>query len=382
MDIFDFQLRTRVVFGPGVIERLGEVARELGFRRTLLVADRGLVASGHVDEALAPLRKLLIEVFGFHDFEVNPDGAMIDAGQKFAEPLSIDSIIGLGGGSSLDCAKGINFLLTNGGEMKDYAGYGKALKPLLPMVGIPTTAGTGSEAQSYALISDAKSHIKTACGDPAAAFRVALLDPSLTLSQPQHITATAGYDAIAHAVETYVTKKRTPLSDVFSREAWRLLEANYELVLAEPRNLEARGAMQLGAYFAGVAIENSMLGATHACANPITAHYGTAHGAAIAMLLPSVVRWNAPVAVDRYRELLEISTARDNFPNQQPSEGLARRLEQLAQAGDLGSTLRKSGVPSVDLRRLAAEAVEQWTGSFNPRPFDLKGAMEVYEWAY
>ena len=382
MDTFDFQPRTRVIFGPGVVERLGEVARELGFTRTLLVADRGLVAAGHVDEALAPLRRASIEVFGFHDFEVNPDGEMVQAGRDFAAPLKIDSIIGLGGGSSLDCAKGINFLLTNGGEMKDYAGYGKATQTLLPMIGIPTTAGTGSEAQSYALISDAQSQTKMACGDPNAAFRIALLDPALTLSQPRIVTATAGYDAIAHAVETYVTKKRTALSEVFSREAWRLLEANYEVVLTEPQNLEARGAMQLGAYFAGVAIENSMLGATHACANPLTAHYGTAHGAAIAMLLPSVVRWNGPVAVERYRELLNLSTANESFPGDQPSESLACRLEELATAGGLASTLRESGVASIDLLALAAEAAEQWTGSFNPRPFDIKGAMEVYKWAY
>lgn len=381
MNTFDFQPRTRVIFGPGVVERLGEVARELGFRRTLLVADRGLVNSGHVDEALAPLRKASIEVFRFHDFEVNPDGEMIKAGRNFAAPLQIDSIIGLGGGSSLDCAKGINFLLTNGGEMKDYAGYGKTTQTLLPMIGIPTTAGTGSEAQSYALISDAQSHTKMACGDPNAAFCIALLDPALTLSQPRSVTATAGYDAIAHAVETYVTKKRSPLSEVFSREAWRLLEANYELVLAEPHNLEARGAMQLGAYFAGVAIENSMLGATHACANPLTAHYGTAHGAAIAMLLPSVVRWNGPVAVERFAELLKLSNANLNFDSQEPVEMLAQRLEQLAAAGGLRGGLSKAGVPATDLPMLAAEAAKQWTGSFNPRPFDQIGALEVYEWA-
>lgn len=383
MDTFDFQPRTRVIFGPGVVERLGEVASGLGFKRTLLVADRGLVDSGHVDEALAPLRKASIEVFRFHDFEVNPDGEMIQAGRDFAAPLQIDSIIGLGGGSSLDCAKGINFLLTNGGEMKDYVGYGKTSQALLPMIGVPTTAGTGSEAQSYALISDSQSHTKMACGDPNAVFRIALLDPALTLSQPRSVTATAGYDAIAHAVETYVTKKRSALSEVFSREAWRLLEGNYELVLAEPHNLEARGAMQLGAYFAGVAIENSMLGATHACANPLTAHYGTAHGAAIAMLLPSVVRWNGSVAANRYRELVDFSTAKKRSPNDlEPSESLARRLEELAAAGGLAFRLRESGVASIDLQNLATEAAEQWTGSFNPRPFDINGAREVYEWAF
>ncbi len=376
---FDFQPRTRTVFGSGVVERLGELSLELGFKKTLLVADHGLVASGHVAEAVAPLRAAGIEVIEYHDFDVNPDTNMVDAGCSFAGPLGIDSIIALGGGSSLDCAKGINYLLTNGGRMRDYHGYAKSHKLMLPMIGVPTTSGTGSEAQTYALISDAETHVKFACGDPQLAFRVALLDPVLTISQPHGVTAATGFDAIAHAVETFVSTRRNPLSEVFSREAWKLLEGNYQRVLSNPKDLEARAAMQLGAHFAGMAIENSMLGATHACANPLTAHYGTTHGEAIALLLPSVVRWNGVVANERYAELLKLSTVGNHL---NPSEGLALRLEELATAGGLNSNLRNAGVDSNDLPMLASEAAEQWTGSFNPRPFDKKGALEVYQCAY
>ena len=382
MDNFDYKPETRVIFGAGTITRLGELARELNFRKTLFVADRGLVQSGHVAEAVSPLHEAGIEVVEFHDFDVNPDTQMVEAGRDFAAPLNIDSIIALGGGSSLDCAKAINFLLTGGGRVEDYQGYGKAVQPLLPMIGIPTTSGTGSEAQTYALISDAQTHVKLACGDPQAAFRIAVLDPALTVSQPSDVTATSGFDAIAHAVETFVTTGRNAFSEVFSREAWRLLERNYERVLAQPSNLEARGAMQLGAYFAGVAIENSMLGATHACANPLTAHYGTTHGASIAMLLPSVVRWNAPVAAARYAELLKLSSANGGANENDSTESLARRLEELAMAGGLDRTLGGAGVPLSDLSMLAEEAAEQWTGRFNPRPFDSKGALEVYQCAF
>ena len=382
MKEFDFQPRTRVVFGAGVIGRLGDLARELNFKRTLLVADHGMVASGHVDEAVAPLQKAGVEIVRFHDFEVNPDTRMIENGTAFVSPLNVDSIIGLGGGSSMDCAKGINFLLTNGGHMADYRGYGKATKRMLPMIAIPTTAGTGSEAQSYALISDAETHVKMACGDPKAAFRVAVLDPALTISQPRSITATSGYDAIAHAVETYVTTRRNPLSELFSLEAWRLLEPNYERVLTQPDNISARGAMQLGAFYAGVAIENSMLGATHACANPLTARYGTAHGAAIAMLLPTVVRWNANIGVVDYCNLLSWSTIAGRNNHMTPGEELARRLEELAEAGGLRANLRSAGVSESDLPELAADAAEQWTGTFNPRPLGVEGAMEIYRCAY
>jgi alcohol dehydrogenase len=301
---------------------------------------------------------------------------MVEAGRRFAEPLRVDSIVGLGGGSSLDWAKGINFLLTNGGSIGEYRGYGKAATPLLPMIAVPTTAGTGSEAQSYAVIADAATHTKMACGDPSAAPRIALLDPELTFTAPHHVTAMAGFDAIAHAVETAATVRRTPLSDTFSHRAWTLLGDGFERVLLHPADGEARAAMQLGAHFAGVAIEHSMLGAAHACANPLTARYDLAHGLALAILLPHVVRWNATVARDRYAALL--NSPRRRARDEDAAETLARRVEDLASAGGLGMNLSDSGVEESALPDLAAQAAQQWTGTFNPRPFDAAGAMEIY----
>ena len=195
MQPFDFQKHTRIIFGEGRFKELGAIASGFGFQRTLIVSDRGLIECGYIDEATKFLQQAGITVFSYHDFEANPDTRMIETGREFAAALAIDSIVGLGGGSSMDCAKGINFLLTNGGAMRDYWGYGKATKAMLPMIGIPTTAGTGSEAQCYALVSDADTHIKMACGDPKAAFKVAILDPELTVSQPASVTATAGFDA-------------------------------------------------------------------------------------------------------------------------------------------------------------------------------------------
>jgi alcohol dehydrogenase len=379
MQPFDFQKHTRIIFGEGRFKELGAIAAGFGFRRTLIVSDKGLMDCGYVDEATNHLQQAGITAFNFHDFEVNPDTHMIEAGRAFAASLGIDSLIGLGGGSSMDCAKGINFLLTNGGAIRDYWGYGKASQPMLPMIGIPTTAGTGSEAQCYALISDADTHVKMACGDPKAAFKVAILDPRLTVSQPTSVTATAGFDAISHAIETYVTTNRNPLSEMFSREAWRLLEANFERVLNEPTNIEARGAMQLGAYFAGVAIENSMLGATHACANPLTAHYGTSHGDAIALMLAHVVRWNGKVSASRYEELAQV--AKISY-QQNPVEALALRLEALIVMGKLPNGLANAGIKRDDLEILAKDAAMQWTGTFNPRPFGAAEALEVYQCAY
>ena len=376
----DFKTDIRVLFGDGTIDQLGALARELGFGRTLLVADSGLVKAGHHDHARTSLAAAGVETVDFDDFGPNPDADMLEAGRRRAARERIDSIVGLGGGSSLDCAKGINFLLTQGGTIHDFHGYGKASKPMLPMIGVPTTAGTGSEAQSYALISDPQTHKKMACGDPKAAFRAVILDPRLTLTQPAAVTAAAGYDAIAHAVESYVCTARNPASIEMSLEAWRLLEAHYECVLASPDDLDARAAMQLGAFYAGLAIERSMLGATHACANPLTARYGTTHGEAIAILLPHAVRWNSRSADAMYSELLRISTAAPLAPLA-PSDALASRLAVLGEAGGLPKTLRDAGASQGDLPLLAREAAEQWTGRFNPRAFDAEGALEIYRCA-
>ena len=376
---FDFEPRTRVVFGRGAVQRVGQLARGLDFHRVFLVADGGLVKAGHVGIVTAALESEGIQVLPYHDFGENPDTTMIDDGVRFAESLRPDSVVALGGGSSLDCAKGINFVLTNGGSMHEYRGYGKARTPLLPMIGIPTTAGTGSEAQSYAVISDAATHMKMACGDPSAAVRIALLDPELTLTAPRHVTAMAGFDAIAHAVETAVTIRRTPMSDTFSHRAWHLLNDAFERVLLYPADGEARAAMQLGAHYAGMAIEQSMLGAAHACANPLTARYGTTHGIAIAVMLPHVVRWNAEAVGDRYAELLRVSGA---DAGGDAGGALAAKLDGLACAAGLPRTLQELGVERGAFAGLAADAATQWTGANNPRPFDAAAAGALYEAAF
>lgn len=375
LERFGFHPRADLVVGEGALARLGPLAAALAFRRTLLVADPGLVAIGYVDRARSSLTAAGVHVETFHDFDANPDTRMVEAGRLVASAAAVDSIVALGGGSSLDCAKGINFVLTNGGAMRDYWGFGKTTRPMLPSIGIPITAGTGSEAQSYAIISDAETHVKMACGDYQAAFRVALLDPLLAATQPTEVTAIAGYDAISHAVEAHVTTKRSDVSELFSRDAWRLLEANYERVLAHPADIHARGAMLLGAYEAGTAIEQSMLGATHACANPITARYGTAHGVAIGVMLVPVVRWNGASCRERYAELLGIAGDVDERGGAEPGE-------QLARAGGLPATLRDIGEPRQDLAGLAEQAAKEWTGTFNPRPFDAATALQLYERAY
>lgn len=376
---FDFVPLNRVVFGPGTLSRLGEHAKELGGKRILLVTDHGLEDAGHPQRAERHLRDAGLDVAVFDDVHENPTSTDVEHGAAFARQHQIDLIVAIGGGSSMDCAKGLNFLLTNGGSMADYKGFGKATKPMLPSIGIPTTSGTGSEAQSYALITDEQSHLKMACGDKKAAFRVVILDPELTVTQPRAVTAVTGVDAIAHAIESYVCTKRNPISQAYSFAAWRYLEPNLEVVLREPTNLEARAAMQIGSHLAGAAIESSMLGICHSCANPLSAHYGITHGTAIGMLLPHVIRFNGPATEALYADLVAVAQPLNGVP---ASEILATRVAELVASTGQPTRLRDSGVSETILSLLAVEANEQWTARFNPRAVTEADLQHVYQAAW
>ncbi|MDQ3815775.1 MAG: iron-containing alcohol dehydrogenase [Armatimonadota bacterium] len=381
---FDYQPRTRVVFGVNSLDRLGELTSEMGAHRVLLVTDPGLEAAGHPQRALNLLEAANLSVVLFDGVIENPTTREVDACVEVARSSGIDTIIGLGGGSSMDTAKGCNFVLTNGGRMQDYWGIGKATRPMLPLIAVPTTAGTGSECQSFALIADEVTHQKMACGDPKAAARVALLDPVLTVTQPRPVAACTGIDAIAHALETAVTRKRNEMSLPFSREAFRMLQANLPRVFDQPDDLEARGRMQLGAAFAGTAIENSMLGAAHAAANPLTAHYGIVHGQAVGLMLSWVVRFNArDEATQRtYAELAVFAgLAHGNDSPRQAVKALVERLESLLDIAEVPRSLAEYGVAHSDIPQLAQEAAAQWTATFNPREITSEDFEKLYECA-
>jgi len=376
----DFAARPRLIAGVGCLAQVGELARELGATRALLVTDQGIVAAGHAVRVQQALAAAGLSVVSYDRCRENPTTADVDACLAVAREGAVDLIVGLGGGSAMDTAKGCNFLLTNGGQMRDYWHTQAATRPFLPLIAIPTTAGTGSECQSYALIADETTHQKMACGDPKAVARVALLDPTLTITKPRRITACTGLDAIGHAVETLVTIKRNPVSHLFAREAFALLNANFPVVLDRGDDLAARGAMQLGAAYAGLAIENSMLGAAHACANPLTAQFGVVHGQAVATMLPVVVRYNAadPAVAALYAELAVHAglCAPGNIDS--AVSALARRLDDLLKLAGLPKDLSASGVTATAIDALADNAATQWTGTFNPRAVKAPEFRELY----
>ena len=313
--------------------------RELGFRRTLLVADAGIVQAGFVERARAiPGGRRHRRRRRFTTSAPIPTRRWSSAAGACAAEARVDSIVALGGGSSLDCAKGINFVLTNGGTMRDYRGYGKATRPMLPMIGVPTTAGTGSDAQSLRADlgrRDAREDglRRSEGGVPHRAARSRA--DGLTAARADGDRRLRRHLARRRVVRHHARAPR--LSDLFAREAWRLLSGALRAWSSTRRTISRPAAPCCsGAHFAGLAIEQSMLGATHACANPLTARYGTTHGVAIAVMLPHVVRWNAAVVVgDRYGELLRVGRLEER---RRSGRHLAERLRGLARrrrpAGD------------------------------------------------
>jgi alcohol dehydrogenase len=366
----------RLIYGAGRVDRLGQLAREIGGTRVLVVTDPGVRGAGHVARALESLTDAGIEPCVFEEVEENPTAQHVDEGASVARQHGADCLVGLGGGSAMDCAKGVNFVLTNGGRMDDFWGTGKATKPMLPSIGIPTTAGSGAEAQSYALICQDKTGIKMACGDKKAMFRRVILDPLLAASVPRNVAGISGIDAVSHAVESYVTTRRNPVSQMLAREAWRLLEANLPLILDGTEDSGAWGKMLLGAHLAGAAIEQSMLGAAHACANPLTARFPIPHGIAVGLMLPHVIRFNAAHVGPLYEEL---RLAADPAA---PPALLEERIRELRAIAGLPESLRDYQIPRSCLSELAAEAEGQWTAGFNPRPVTRVELLELYEAAY
>lgn len=366
----------RLVFGAGSLSALGPMARELGATRVLLVTDPGVSAAGHAQSALASLSAEALVCAVYDGVAENPTTRHVEDGAGIARTHRTDLIVGLGGGSAMDCARGINFLLTNGGRMEDYKGTGLAGKPMLPSIGVPTTAGTGSEAQSFAVIEEAGSRRKMACGDLKARFAVAILDPDLTRTLPRRVAATSGLDAVSHTIESYVTTRGNPLSRMLAREAWSNLTVAYVEALSTSTDEATRGRMLLGAHLAGAAVEASMLGAAHACANPLTSRYGIAHGEAVLLFLPHVIRFNETVAGEAYRQLLAAA------PKGHGCDSLDEYVERMREQGGLARRLRDAGVDAAELPVLAGEAADQWTVRFNPRVADRRDLQAIYESAY
>ncbi len=382
----DFQFETcrRMIFAAGASEQLPALCRELNLKHLLLVTDPGLSATGIVDTIGKLLERAGVSVSRYSDVQADPPEAVVLAAADYARQQQVDGVIGLGGGSSMDVAKLIAVLARSRQSLNDMYGIGNVKGERLPLIQIPTTAGTGSEVTPIAIVTTGET-TKMGVVSPQLLPDIALLDPTLTTGLPAAVTAATGIDAMVHAIEAYTSKlKKNPYSDMLARQALTLMAANLHTAIEHGGNLEARSNMLLGACLAGQAFANAPVAAVHALAYPLGGHYHIPHGLSNSLVLPSVLEFNASEAASLYAELLPCIQPGASAPT--PGAGcdeFIAAMRELVAAAPLPQTLKEAGVPEADLPMLAADAMlQQRLLVNNPRSVNEAQALQIYRAAY
>lgn len=386
MTAFSFHTTASIVFRPGAAAEFGIIAGPLLGASVLFITDPGLIRLGLCDPALASLRAQGATVTVFDAVEADPSRETLMKAVEAGKAAKVSGVAGFGGGSSLDVAKLAALLIGSGEDLDGAWGVGQAKGPRLPLVLVPTTAGTGSEVTPVSIIT-VGSEEKRGVSSPLILPDMAVLDAELTLGLPPAITAATGIDAMVHAIESYASKSanNNPLSAMLAREALRLLGANIETVIKDGRNRQARGAMLLGSMLAGQAFANSPVAAVHALAYPVGSTFHIPHGLSNALVLPHVLRFNAPLAAGAYAEI-----AADAFPHLAQVEGAGARcdafIEELAALSlrvGLQPRLRDVGIPEEALAKMASDAMKQQRLLVNnPREVTEADALAIYRVAW
>lgn len=385
MQPFSFATTAQILCESGSAARLGELCRERGAQRVLIVTDPGITRLSMLDGVLPGFAAAGVAVEVFDQVLADPpEGVVLEAADQ-ARRMAAQLVIGFGGGSSMDVAKLVALLAhpqaTQG--LKDVFGVGNARGPRLPLIQVPTTAGTGSEVTPIAIVTIGET-TKMGVVSPYLLPDLAVLDADLTLGLPPAVTAATGIDAMVHAIEAYTSKlKKNPLSDLLAREALRLLALHLDEAVHHGRNREARQAMLLGACLAGQAFANAPVAAVHALAYPLGGHFHIPHGLSNALVLPEVIRFNAPVASPLYAELAPLLLGERLRSNTDRTEQFIAELAELSPRCGLPSRLRDAGVPEDALPRLAADAMlQQRLLVNNPRDVSEADALAIYRATY
>jgi len=385
MNNFVFSTVADVVVGAGTSAQVGDMALAMGIKRVFVVTDTGIVQFGLMDKALQSLKAHNIEYSIYAEVVADPPEAVVMDAVAKAREFKCDSVIGFGGGSSMDVAKLLAVLINGKQSLSDIYGVEKITGDRLPLIQVPTTAGTGSEATMVSIITTGETTKAGVVSRILLADKI-ILDAGLTLGLPPHVTAATGIDAMVHAIEAYTSKRlKNSLSDMLAREALRLLAGNIVTAVKEGDNLEARGAMLLGAMLAGQAFANAPVAAVHALAYPLGGNYHIPHGLSNSLVLPYVLRFNGPAAAELYAEIASLIMPGKLLPDDPiaVTEMLANHF--LALAADLGlqTTLRQMDIPEHDLPKLASESMlQQRLLINNPREVNLDDVLAIYRQAY
>jgi len=382
---FTFNTAASIKFGAGMLSQLGQAVREKNCQSALLITDPGMMNTGIVSRAIGVLESAGVEVALFSEVEADPPESVIYAARDLALSQEAHCIVGIGGGSSLDVAKLVAVLALGQENLADMYGVENTKGPRLPLILVPTTAGTGSEVTMVSIVTTGKSE-KMGVVSPVILPDIALLDPELTLDLPPHITAATGIDAMVHAIEAYtsVSKNNNPISRQLATQALTLMGASIEQVMLNGKNLAARSDMLLGSMLAGQAFANSPVAAVHALAYPIGGHYKVPHGLSNALVLPHVLRFNAVTASQPYAELAPYAFPEmAGMKSQAAAAMFADKMAALSERCGLETSLREVGIEREALPMLARDAMNQSRLLVNnPREVTERDALAIYESAW
>ena len=385
MHSFLFNTVSDVLSGPGTSGQLGEMAAAMGIERLFVVTDPGIIQFGLLQQAVESLEANNIALHIYSDIVADPPESVVMNAMHAAQDFGCDGVIGFGGGSSMDVAKLLAVLIKGEQQLADIYGVDQITGGRLPLIQVPTTAGTGSEATMVSIITTGETTKAGVVSRTLLADKI-ILDAALTTGLPPAVTAATGIDAMVHAIEAFTSKRlKNPLSDMLAREALRLMAGNIETAVKQGDNLEARSAMLLGAMLAGQAFANAPVAAVHGLAYPLGGNYHIPHGLSNSLVLPHVLRFNAPEAADLYAQLAPIILPGQQLPDDSIAVTQILADYFLALAEDLGlqTTLRQMNIPEADLSMLAHEAMlQQRLLINNPRELTLDDALAIYRQAF
>jgi len=377
-----FRTPSTIHFGEGATANVGLEAKRLKARKALVITDKVLASVGAIDPVVKSLQDCGIEVAIFDGVNSEPDLSHVVTGLQMLEEEECDLIVACGGGSPIDVAKAVSIMFTNGGKIEDYMGMDKFTVPGMPLMAVPTTAGTGSEATMFSIITDTDLGVKMLIGSPFLMPRVAIVDPLLTLNLPRGLTAATGLDALTHAIEAYVSVKAQPMTDVLALSAIKLISENLLLAWGNPQNREARANTMLGAMQAGIAFSNASVALVHGMSRPIGANFHVPHGVSNACLLGVVMEYSLPGNPQRYAD---IARAMGVGNGSQDAMGVAKigaeKVKGLIKMLEV-PTLTELGVTAEKLEpvieKMAEDAIASGSPANNPRKPSKGEIVELY----
>lgn len=363
---FNFFVKSNITFGKGAVEKLPELIQSYGMKQVMVVYDQGVKAAGISEKVMEQVEKAGVAATVFDKVIPNPTNEVVEEAAKIAKEAKTDGFVAVGGGSSIDLAKAINVLMTNPGKIGEYGGMNMVKNPCLPLIAIPTTAGTSSEITNVSALIDTEKVVKYVVIDNKIVASDVIADPEFTKTMPAGVTAATGMDAITHAVESYISNMATPLTEYNSLKGLEILYHNIRTAVKDGSNMDAREQMMLGCVITGFGFSNANLGLVHGIAHTLSAHFGLAHGMANATVLPYVMEYNA---VSCPEKMVDLAKAIGLAPTGNAEEDpylLASELKKLIK--ELGiKTLSEQGVKKEDFDMLAEDVLKEPVLGFNPR---------------